>query len=182
MRTADGERPSTILSWVAKEAQRAHAAGAPNEGDGGGQDVGGESEIRVLSLCTCVNTDCMYWTTKANPKPSELPPMPTSLYSFLEDLDTEQIVVKGRAARHVPHTTGRKAMYLTQKGGHFVCRHAHTISTLRKMAKARKCGNVVMPKFSGGVCDCELDNLPHRCGLKSLPKLSDVPGKFGEIH
>lgn len=176
-RIADGERPSTILSWLAKEARRAKELG-----DGGeeGSAHGGLpcKDTRSLSLCTCANTDGMYWSAKSNPKPAELPPMPSSLYSFLEDLDTDKIVVKGRVARHVPHTTGRKAMYLTQKGGLFVCRHAHTLATLRKMANARKCSDMVVPKFRGGVCNCELDNLPHRCGLKKLPKL----GAFGETR
>ena len=73
-------------------------------------------------------------------------------------------------------------MYLTQKGGLLVCRHAHTLSTLRKMRKVR-CYGIPAPSRgfrNGGMCDCELDDLPQRTGLKSLPKLSTLPGKFGE--
>jgi hypothetical protein len=30
------------------------------------------------------------------------------------------------------------------------------------------------------MCDCELDYLPQRTGLKMLSKLSMLPGKFGK--
>lgn len=161
-----GERPSTILSWVAKEARAVQE---------------GEEPPTRNSLCDCLNTDGLYYTkSKPQPPPEELPPTPLSLFSFLEELDTQKVSVHGRVQRHVPHTTGNKAMYLTQKGGLFVCQHAHTLSTLRKMRKVRCCGTA-MPKFrNGGMCDCELDDLPQRTGLKSLPKLSTLPGKFGE--
>jgi hypothetical protein len=155
-----GERPSTILSWVSKEKE---------------QGCGPEQRN---SCCDCVNSDGMHFT-KRKPKPSELPPKPDSLYTFLEGLDTQKICVDGRLARHVPHTIGKKAMFLTQKGGNFTCRHAHTLSTLRKMRKVRMGGSGCI-NFRGGMCDCELDYLPQRTGLKMLSKLSMLPGKFGK--
>ena len=125
----------------------------------------------------------MYYTkAKPMPTPEELPSPPPSLFSFLEELGTQRIVVRGRTSRHVPHTTGKKAMYLTMKGGQFVCRHAHTLATLRKMRKVRSAG-ATTPKFrNGGMCHCELDDLPQRTGLKSMPKLSMLPGKFGDAR
>lgn len=163
-----GERPSTILSWISKEAH-AKQEGVP-------------APLRT-SPCGCLNTDGMYFTkAKPIPTPEELPPAPTSLFTFLEELDTRKIVVQGRISRHVPHTTGNKAMFLTMKGGQFVCRHAHTLATLRKMRKARCAGAASAPKFRGGMCHCELDGLPQRTGLKSMPKLSMLPGKFGDAR
>ena len=32
------------------------------------------------------------------------------------------------------------------------------------------------------MCNCELANLPQRNGLKSMAKLGDIPGKYGELR
>ena len=71
---------------------------------------------------------------------------------------------------------------VSQKGGHFVCRHAHTMAVLRKMRKARAETNGRLFKFRGGMCNCELADLPQRNGLKSMAKLGDIPGKYGELR
>jgi hypothetical protein len=157
-----GECPSTIISWINNEAK-----GVKRKG----------------TTCTCLNTDGLYFTkSKPRPPPCELPPEPASLFSFLEELDTQKVCVHGRIARHVPHTTGKSAMYLAQKGGHFVCRHAHTMAVLRKMRKARAETNGRLFKFRGGMCNCELADLPQRNGPKSMAKLGDIPGKYGELR
>ena len=53
------------------------------------------------------------------------------------------------------------------------------MATLRKMRKARSAPNATRTKFRGGMCDCELDDLPQRSGLKSLGKLSALPNTYG---
>ena len=159
-----GECSSTILSWIgAEKAARSK----------------GEEPPPRKSACDCENTDGLYHSkSKPRPPDEELPPQPDSLYSFLSDnLSTHELKVAGRSMRHVPHTTGKKAMYLTQKGGNFVCKHAHSLVVLRKMRKARSAGTT--GRFRGGMCDCELDGLPQRNGLKKLPKLAEMPGKYG---
>lgn len=150
-----GECPSTIFSWIHRET-KALAAGA--------------MVPKRSSCCDCLNTDGLYHT-HAKPPPAEPPASPPSLYDYLELLDTCKSIVNGRVARHVPYTHGSKAMYLTQKGGHFVCMHHHTLATIRKMRKVRA-GTAPAAKIRGGPCNCDLDNLPHRNGLKRLPRIT----------
>ena len=160
-----GECPSTILSWINREAQAAAA---------------GEAAPARSSCCNCLNTDGLYHT-QSKPAPAEAPASPPSLFAFLEELNTHKSIVNGRVARHVPHTHGNGAMYLSQKGGHFVCKHHHTLATIRKMRKARSgCGPAI--KFRGGECNCDLKHLPQRNGLKTLPQLGELPGKWGELR
>ena len=159
-----GECSSTLTSWIGRETK------AANEGL--------VAPTRP-SNCDCLNTDGLYHT-KAKPMPSTLPEMPASLFAYLEEIDTDKIVIHGRLSRHVPHTVGDKRMYLSQRGGHFVCKHAHSLSILRQMQKSRVGG--VQKKFQGGMCDCKLDCLPQRSGLKKFAKLCEMPGKFGEAR
>ena len=163
---AHGERPSTILSWICRESQA---------------EKNGTAAPLRNSICDCMNTDNLYFT-KSKPAPSEPPAEhPKSLFSFLEKLGTNTSMVRGRVSRHVPHTKGEAAMYLTQKGGHFVCKHHHTLSVLRKMRKVRN-GTLKGVRFHGGICDCNLADLPKRTGLSLMPQLGDIAGKYGELR
>ena len=158
-----GERPSTILSWTGPE-ECAKRDGLP-------------VPARKNTTCTCDHTELMYHT-KSNPLPpaEELPPVPSSLYTFLEALDTHKIVVRGQAARHVPGTgTGTGAMYVRKKGGHFCCKHLHTLAVIKKMKKARELTQHTPSKFRGGMCGCTLPKLPQRVGRMDLsPSSSPV--------
>ena len=160
-----GECPSTILSWINREA---HAAAA------------GVMAPKRSSSCNCLNTNGLYYPRRGSIEPPASPP---SLFTYLERLNTHKSIVNGRIARHVPHTHGSRAMYLTQKG-HFVCCHHHTLATIRKMRKVRAghgAGTEPATKFRGGECNCDLNNLPQRNGLKMLPRSahSELPGKCG---
>jgi hypothetical protein len=157
-----GERPSTILGWISAEA---HA--------------GGDARPRTTTCCTCLNTDGLHHTkSMPMPAPEELPPEPESLFSFLEQLGTEKITVKGRISLHVPHTIGRQRMFLTQRGGQLVCAHAHTREILSKIKKARDTGATAM-RLRGPMCDCEFSSLASRKAVRGLPKMAMLPGRRG---
>ena len=136
-----GERPSTILNWTRREERCA---------------LEGKPIPQRQSPCDCRNTDCLY-----HPKSSQalstnkLPALPSSLFQFLEDMDTRKSVVRGRTARLVPINRGVSDLYVTESGN-FVCAHHHSRKTL-KTRQLKDDSNQRSGNFRGGVCGCVLE-------------------------
>ena len=139
-----GEVSSSICSWMSAE-QRAKGAGI-------------ESPPRN-SACDCANTDGLHWT-KEMPKPLvSLDPPADTLFGILNELGTCRVTVRGHALRHVPHTNGTAALFVSEKGGLLCCRHGHSLNVLRAMHAGK------IKKYRGGACDCCIKKPPRRIGL-----------------
>ena len=147
-----GEVSSSICSWLSSE-QRARQEGV-------------EPPSRN-SVCTCQNTDGLHFT-KDMPGPlvSIAPPADT-FFGVLAAMNTSAVTVRGHTLRHVPHTAGKAALFVSEKGGVLCCRHGHSLKTLRMMHAAGK-----QRKFRGGACDCCVQTPPRRCGLMKVGRRS----------
>ena len=145
-----GECASSIGSWVSAE-QRAH--------------LDGDAPPPRNSICDCGNTDAMHWT-KNMPKPLvEINPPSDTLFGVLDSLDTHSVTVRGHMLRHVPHTCGASALFVSQKGGVLCCRHGHSLNVLRGIRSGKP------SKVRGGPCCCCSYAPPRRVlGLKK-PKV-----------
>lgn len=141
-----GECSSTICYWI-REERKAKEAGLPLPPRGG---------CRGLSSCDCQNTDGLNGKI-ADPDRAQQPPVrPSSLFEYLEQQGAEQIVVKGREARRIPHLCG--PTFVTETGK-LCCRHgASRLSLINK----KKAGD--RPSFRLPTCGCELKPLPVRSG------------------
>jgi hypothetical protein len=136
-----GECASSIGSWVSAE-QRA--------------SLEGKDTPPRNSICDCSNTDGMHWT-KSMPEPKvTVDPPADTLFDVLDCLDTHKVVVRGHALRHIPHTCGTSALFVSQKGGLLCCRHGHSLNVLRAMQNGKP------TKFRGGVCRCRPCAPPRR--------------------
>lgn len=135
-----GELSSTICYWLAAE-NAARAEGREPGPRGGG---------RAASACNCQNTDGL----NAAPKDTVTPPAPpSSLFAYLEAQHAEVVMIRGRAARRVPHLAG--PTFVTTMGL-LVCRHGHSRKSLHASAKA--------PSNRRPRCSCALQALPARGG------------------
>ena len=130
-----GECSGTISWWLARE-KNARADGLP-------------VPPRGRSVCDCQSTVGLNQTVPESARPS----MPTSLFAFLEQLDTERVVVKGHDARRVPKLAG-DAAFLTIDGK-LVCRHGASRASLIK--KAQCCGRSVHRPRCSCVAGAALD-------------------------
>jgi hypothetical protein len=139
-----GEVSSSICSWMSTE-RRADAAGTkPSPRN---------------SVCDCANTDGLHWT-KEMPKPlTDIIPPANTLFGVLNELGTSKVIVRGHALRHVPHTNGSAALFVSEKGGLLCCRHGNSLNVLRAMHAGK------MKKFRGGICNCCVKKPPRRVGL-----------------
>ena len=139
-----GEVSSSISSWVSTE-QRAKSAGV--------------DPPACNSTCNCANTDGLHWT-KEMPEPLvSIDPPSDTLFGVLNELDTFKVVVLGHDLRHVPHTNGNAALFVSEKGGVLCCRHGHSLNVLRAMQEGKTI------RFRGGVCGCCVKKPPRRVGL-----------------
>ena len=139
-----GEVSSSISSWVSTE-QRAKSAGV--------------DPPPRNSTCNCANTDGLHWT-KEMPEPLvSIDPPSDTLFGVLNELDTFKVVVRGHDLRHVPHTNGNAALFVSEKGGVLCCRHGHSLNVLRAMQEGKTI------RFRGGVCGCCVKKPPRRVGL-----------------
>lgn len=151
-----GECSSTICYWLRMERQ-AREAGRPPPPRGGS---------RGASTCDCQDTEGL------NCKPCESihpPAAPPSLFQFLEEQETEEISVKGRAARCIPYHSG--PTFVTSHG-RLCCRHGFSRLSLNAKKKAGERPSVRLP-----TCGCVLKPLPKRSGLKALQL-----GKFARVR
>ena len=137
-----GECSSTICYWL-REERKAREAGESPPPRGGS---------RGLSTCDCQNTDGL--NGKIADSDIKPPTRPSSLFEYLEDQDSEKILVKGREARLIPHLCGPTFVTST---GKLCCRHgASRLSLINK----KKAGN--RPSCRLPTCGCELKPLPVR--------------------
>eukprot|EP00966_Prymnesium_polylepis_P299061 6910208-Prymnesium_polylepis.1 len=137
-----GECSSTILHWI-REERIAKEKGLPVPVRGG---------CRGVSACDCQNTDGL------NGKHGDggNKPTPASLFEYLEQQDTELIIVKGRQARRIPHLPG--PTYVRETGA-LCCRHGASRLSLINKQKAGSRSSVRLP-----TCGCTLFPLPVRSG------------------
>ena len=143
-----GEVASTITHWLALERNAKKNGTAP-------QPRGGS---RGLSKCNCQSTEGLNVTPAKTIQP---PRRPSSLFSFLQEKNTEMVRIKGLEARQVPHLSGPTFLLST---GHFVCRHgASRLSLIRKQRSTK-------PTFRLPKCGCELKPPPVRSSwLNGVP-------------
>ena len=145
-----GECSSTISFWI-REERKAMEAGLPPPPRGG---------TRGLSVCDCQNTDGL--NGKVRVESICLPARPSSLFEYLEQEDTEAIVVKGRDARRIPYLPG--PTFVTSHG-RLVCRHGASRLSLINKQRAGDRPSVRLPR-----CGCMLKPLPVRnTGMGSMP-------------
>ena len=145
-----GEKSSTICYWLGME-KAARAEGRTPLPRGGG---------RTLSTCDCQNTDGLNGAVGDSVSP---PTLPTSLFAYLEEQQAEQVIVRGREARRVPHLTG--PTFVTTLGT-LVCIHGRSRKSLVSDAKK--------PPLRKQQCGCTLSAMPQRCH-----RLGGVPlGKY----
>ena len=145
-----GECASSIGSWVSAE-QRAH--------------LDGDAPPPRNSICDCGNTDGMHWTKNMSKPLVDITPPSETLFGVLDSLDTHRVTVRGHTLRHVPHTCGASALFVSQKGGVLCCRHGHSLNVLRGMRNGKP------GKVRGGPCCCRPHAPPRRVlGLKK-PKV-----------
>ena len=139
-----GEVSRSICSWITAE-QRAKSAGI-------------EPPPRN-SACDCANTDGLHWTKEMPESLVSIDPPSDTLFGVLNELDTGKVVVCGHALRHVPHTNGNAALFVSEKGGVLCCRHGHSLNVLRAMQEGKA------KRFKGGVCGCCIEKPARRVGL-----------------
>ena len=135
-----GEKSSTICHWLVEE-KAARAKGQVPRRRGG---------VRATSLCDCQSTEGLNTAPGDEVKP---PVLPTSLFAFLEEQQTETVMVKGREARRVPHLAG--PTFVTTNGA-LVCRHGFS----RQSLIDKKRSSVASTRRP--TCGCELQALPAR--------------------
>ena len=135
-----GEKSSTICHWLVEE-KAARAKGQVPRRRGG---------VRAISSCDCQNTEGLNTAPGDEVKP---PVLPASLFAFLEEQQTETVMVKGREARRAPHLTGPTFVTTT---GALVCRHGFS----RKSLIEKKRSSVASTRRPA--CGCELQALPAR--------------------
>lgn len=148
-----GERASTILHWLSAE-KKAKQAGLPIPARGG---------TRGLSTCDCKSTEGL--NVKINDTVCA-PAAPASLFSFLEECNTEQVMVKGTAARRIPHLSGPTFL---MSNGRRCCRHGASRKSLIKKQRTDR------PSSRLPVCGCTLDVLPVRYCHRGAAKCPNVP-------
>ena len=142
---AHGECSSTICSWIRAERMATEKGVVPPPRGGS----------RGLTTCDCQNTDGLNRKSGETSRPAPAGPM--SLFEFLEQQDSELIVVKGREARRIPFLPG--PTFLTRTG-RLCCRHGASRQSLIKKKKAGCRPSTRLP-----TCGCTLKPLPVRVGL-----------------
>ena len=138
-----GEVSSSICSWLSSE-QRTKQEGS--------------SPPTRKSVCDCQNTDGLHFTKEMPAPLFSLTPPADTLFGMLTALGTHKATIRGHDLRHVPHTAGKEARFVSEKGV-FCCRHGHSLKTLRMMQAGEK------RNFRGGGCDCCPKTPPRRVGL-----------------
>ena len=140
-----GECSSTISFWTREERKAAGSGLAPPP-RGGARGR--------LSMCDCQNTDGL--NVKLHVGSDDLPVAPPSLFEYLEQQDTEEIVTRGRVARRIPHLSG--PTFLTPYG-RLVCRHGASRLSLVNKQKAGVRPSVRLP-----ACGCTVRSMSIRGG------------------
>ena len=115
-----GEKACTINSWLHRERRAEH---------------NGEAAPPRNSICDCRTAERLWATV---PPPTEVAPLPESLYGHLCETGKPKMDHKGREARQLPWSGG---VHLTTMGK-LVCKHGLSIVTLadkRRAIDGRKC-------------------------------------------
>ena len=143
-----GECSSTILFWL-REERLAREKGMSPPARGG---------CRGISRCDCQNTDGLNGKHDVESGVNE---MPSSLFEYLEQQNTESITVKGRGARCIPYLPGPTFVTAT---GKLCCRHGASRLSLINKQKAGSKASARLP-----TCGCVLHPIPvRRGGLRAV--------------